>query len=303
MMLRAGVSHKAAASHAEVSLGRFYQIAKLWHDHEHPSALGVGMHVTGARGVQRRARDVEGKELALHHMRALLDGGSSQKTTELIAAVAERMDGRVSSRTLLRWLKELRQTEIMGHFGARLAFDFCPVAAQRPDGRLHVLAVIVDRETRTLLGASIFRAAAKRAMHEIRQLPFSRFAAAPALRRLSVATGANVLQSLRLLADLDLPPRILNLVHHSKHFGRPAGETLGRTFASLQLRPGAFDGPSSTKGSEGDPMFDDAFMLGLIDEAFAKQRERLENQQSKLETWRDDGTERMTELLSRISSL
>lgn len=307
MMRRAGASTADAAAHAQLTPGRFYQIARAWQEREHLSILGVGIQADGAAVFKRRPRSVENKALALCLMREIRDSNPDWKTTEVVAGTAERLQGDVSTRTIVRWWNELRQEEAGGQFGARLALDFCTVAARRSDGRLHAIATICDRETRTLLGASLlpnsaessfFRIVAGKALHGLTP-PSSRTSSQTAsLRRLSVALGANAEQNLRLLADLDLPGRKLNQVGNTRHFGRPTSETLGGALGPLRLRPGGFERYLAAMGTEADPTMDEALVSGLIEEIMDKQRSRLR----ELAVEQRGGTEGVREVLSRIAS-
>lgn len=310
LMIRAGVSHSTAAAHAGVGLPRIYQIAAKWTKGQDLSVLGVGMRAPADVGAARRPRDATGKRAALVHMRKLLGDDPSWKATDVIAAVAECMDNRVSTRTLLRWWKELRLTSAVGPFGARIAFDFCPVAATRPDGRFHVVAVVTDRGTRTLLGAALLprdvetatlRAAAKSALGAMPHLPLQGFTPAPELRRVSLAFGANPIERLRMLADFDLPARKVNIVDDPRLFGQPAGETLGAAFGPLKLRPGAFDGTSPAFGSEADPQLDHSFMTGLIGEVLEEHRLHLTERLTDAQGRSTEAVDRVGELLTRVT--
>lgn len=242
------VPPKQAAAGIGMNSGRFYQLLRSWNAENGRSIGALGLGVAAGTPRADRKATADGKARALAAMHDLLDEETHTRTGAALKAAVDA-GGDFSSTSLLRWWVAERRRRGAGLLGSTVAFDFCPLALARSDGRLHAAAFIVDRGTRTVLGAALASAAGQTsslylsaAADALDRLPRLRLAAsqpAARFRSVSVATVGDGPATLDLLKRIALSKAVVRTDADTSLFGRSVVQAAGRVLAGVRLIPGA----------------------------------------------------------------
>lgn len=152
------ISAKSAAIKAGVTLGRFYQIARVWPEKRLLSSLGAYALVA-----KPRAGLKPHQKIALHDVVAQVikadanQGDSIAELARKLGKASKLSVNDIPSKNTLRSFieKELRQLRNTGLAGSEIVFDLSATSLRRYDNLPHVVFLAIDAGTGIILGHAI----------------------------------------------------------------------------------------------------------------------------------------------------
>lgn len=245
-----GYDAKQAAEDADMSLSRFYRVARAWED-EHRSLARLGLATVRTRARRKRTRSKASRivfDRAIELVSA--DPKDEKSVTQLIedlrAALSNEMEmpGPAVLRSMI--IEARRRRDIEDEVGVDLALDVSAIAMRDDHDGLYRVGVCIDRGTGLILGAALVEGTNARECYAP--------VAVDALNRLVSGTSEKIPWSARfercefvLLAEEDAawqewlskacPGLNVQPSDRSRRFGRYIRQHVGDGIGKLRLLP------------------------------------------------------------------
>ena len=154
------ITAKDAAKKADLSLSRFYRMARDWEDEDGRSLSALGLDIKRAR--RTAGSKAANKKIAFETALRLVkeDAEDQRSVTDLVGELSRMLaqelplvPGKASLRSTV--VEARRHRDAADTVGVDVAFDLSACAMLDEAGELYVLAVLIDRGTGLILGAAL----------------------------------------------------------------------------------------------------------------------------------------------------
>lgn len=154
------ISAEEAAERANLSLSRFYRMARDWEDADARSLVGLGLGVKRPR--KTTGSKAAGQKIAFEAALRLVeaDPQDQRSVTDLVGELARALAHELPSVPGIASLRSTvvearRRRDSTDTVGVDVAFDLSACAMLDEGGELYVLAALIDRGTGIILGAAL----------------------------------------------------------------------------------------------------------------------------------------------------
>lgn len=154
------ISAEEAAERANLSLSRFYRMARDWEDADARSLVGLGLGVKRPR--KTTGSKAAGQKIAFEAALRLVeaDPQDQRSVTDLVGELASALAHELPSVPGIASLRSTvvearRRRDSTDTVGVDVAFDLSACAMLDEGGELYVLAALIDRGTGIILGAAL----------------------------------------------------------------------------------------------------------------------------------------------------